>query len=395
MSSETYSRVPPTMAPSRFAPNAAVGSAVSRNRSAKIRFATKIGKQRTGGDQPRDQEPEEQETEQESRTRDADPPFDLDGEQDREQDADEDEGIHEPRGPEEQCELHDALRFQEEECGAHHEEVEIRDHRTERTAAYTHERRGREQHKSERDEVAGRDRRLMEVEERAVVDGRLYDFTVPWIPSLLAPEDGRIAARDEHAQSHIAAPTVADVQAGTGAEDLREGPREPIGQPALTVVVVDREGPVGFEMIGSGLEGFASEQVTLQPHRGLATEQRQRVRQGEDDEIVTVVTPLEERPAIIDEPMDPRIGVRSLRVETLTDLHQLRVDLHRIHAGSTLAQRNGYVVPVPRADDEHALRISGDSSVRDLVVGSCSRYRRLMGNTVRVDADDRASVRDP
>ena len=81
--------------------------------------------------------------------------FDLDGEQDREQDADEDEGVHEPRGPEEQCELHDALRFQEEERGAHQEEIDVRDHRTERTAADAYERCGREQHESESDEVAG------------------------------------------------------------------------------------------------------------------------------------------------------------------------------------------------------------------------------------------------
>src|SRR4051812_44891037 len=38
-----YSRSPPTMAPSRLAPNATVEVPTSRKRSAKIRFAKKIG----------------------------------------------------------------------------------------------------------------------------------------------------------------------------------------------------------------------------------------------------------------------------------------------------------------------------------------------------------------
>ena len=42
--SAVYSRIPPTIAPSRFAPNAVADAATSLNRWVKIRLAKKIGK---------------------------------------------------------------------------------------------------------------------------------------------------------------------------------------------------------------------------------------------------------------------------------------------------------------------------------------------------------------
>ena len=61
-------------------------------------------------------------------------------------------------------------------------------------------------------------------------------------------------------------------------------------------------------MIAGSLERLLREEIALKSKRRLAGEERQRVREREDDEVVGVICALQKCPAIIDDPVDPRTG---------------------------------------------------------------------------------------
>ena len=62
-----------------------------------------------------------------------------DGNQHAHENPGEHERVDEPRRPEEQGELHDALRFEQQEGGAHEEQVHVPEHRPERTTDHANE----------------------------------------------------------------------------------------------------------------------------------------------------------------------------------------------------------------------------------------------------------------
>ena len=146
--SAAYSNRPPAIAPSRFAPNASVEDATSRNRFAKIRFPRKTGVKprivaaanrgmgarsssaRGGTTKATAIDANRSAKSRPTRRRGGGP--DLDRDEHRGEDAPEDEGVHDSRRPEEQREPDDVRGLEEEEGGAHARQVEVRAHLGER-----------------------------------------------------------------------------------------------------------------------------------------------------------------------------------------------------------------------------------------------------------------------
>jgi hypothetical protein len=70
-------------------------------------------------------------------------------------------------------------------------------------------------------------------------------------------------------------------------------------QPRL-VVVVHREDAIRLQVRARLLHGLDGEQVVLQAQRRLAGDDRERVGQGQHDEVIAPVRPFQERPAAVD-----------------------------------------------------------------------------------------------
>src|SRR5947208_2454698 len=139
-------------------------------------------------------------------------------------------------------------------------------------------------------------------------------------------------------------------------------------------------------MIAGSLERLLREEIALKSKRRLAGEERQRVREREDDEVVGVICALQKCPAIIDDPVDPRVLVRMAWVELDTDRHQLRIDLDRIHRLRSVSKSSRDIVAVSGSDDQHTRRRTRKSLVDEIVVGvTSSRDGSLMRNTIRID----------
>ena len=158
-----YSSAPPTMAPSRFAPKAVVDSPTPLKRTAKIRLATKIGRnaivtpatnrgtgaeveQQVARHQPGQGQRGQQRGVEQHRARDAHPPGHLDGRQHAEQHAGEHGGVDRPGGAEEQRELHHVLGLEQQERDPHEEQVGVGRHLLQRAADPAHQHERREQH---------------------------------------------------------------------------------------------------------------------------------------------------------------------------------------------------------------------------------------------------------
>ena len=86
----------------------------------------------------------------------------------------------------------------------------------------------------------------------------------------------------------------------------------------------------GRQVVAGLAHRFLGEQERLEPDAGRRADQRQRVGQGVDDEVVLLVRAVEERPAVVDVDGHPRIRVDVLGVEVAADLGELRVDLDRV-----------------------------------------------------------------
>ena len=116
-----------------------------------------------------------------------------------------------------------------------------------------------------------------------------------------------------------------------------------VEQPRL-VVVVHRERAARLEQRARPLQRLGGEQVVLQAQRRLAGDDGRRVGQREQDEVVATVGALHEGPPVVDVHGDPRVGVGAVRVPVAADLHQGRVDLHRVDPLGALLERHGDVV---------------------------------------------------
>ena len=191
-----YSSTPPSMAPRRFAPNATVDAPTSRNRCEKTRFARNTGanasaiaarnrgigssdSNASGGTNHATTRLAASSAVEEAPVGQPEAARHLDRPEHGEQDPGEHQRVHQPRGAEQERELHDVLRLEQQERRTHEEQVEVRAHLPERTTrpdAHGHDRC--QQHERERHEVAGGDRPAPQVRERVVV-GRRFRRVAP------------------------------------------------------------------------------------------------------------------------------------------------------------------------------------------------------------------------
>ena len=122
------------------------------------------------------------------------------------------------------------------------------------------------------------------------------------------------------------------------------------------VVVVHREDPAGAQVAPHRLHRLQGEQVALEAQRGLAADERQRVRQGEDDQIVAAVAALEIGSPVVDVHADPRVLVGVIGVVASADRLDHRIDLDGVDVPRALREGDGDVVAVARTHDQDVAR---------------------------------------
>ena len=142
------------------------------------------------------------------------------------------------------------------------------------------------------------------VQERPVVGGRAR--CGPRGQGVVVRAAG-LVGRVQGAADHGLRSPANSVDAGVVAERGRRGAGEPVDQPVLAVVVVHREDAVAVRWSRAAVERLLGEQEALQPDLRGAGDQGQRVGQREQDQVVLVVGGLQERPAVVDVPVDPRV----------------------------------------------------------------------------------------
>ena len=103
--------------------------------------------------------------------------------------------------------------------------------------------------------------------------------------------------------------------------------------------------PPGFRWSRAASIACEREQVALQAERRLPADQRQRVGQGEQDQVVGCVGLFQEGAAVIDVDRYARILVGVIRVQFGTDLLQLRIDLDGVDVLGALRQGDGDIAP--------------------------------------------------
>ena len=165
---------------------------------------------------------------------------------------------------------------------AQEEQVRVRPHPPHRAAGHPHRHQADEQDAEQGDEVVARG---STARTGTRTGGRRWPAPGRPGSSLLAraPLVGRREAGGDdrlHAAEAVHARLVP--------ERLLHGAGQPPDQPVLAVVVVHRERPAGREMVAHRLHRLDREQVALQPQRARTGDQRQRVGQREDDQVVLV-----------------------------------------------------------------------------------------------------------
>ena len=172
-----------------------------------------------------------------------------------------------------------------------------------------------------------------------------------------------------------------------------EGPGQAIDQPPLAVVVVHGERAIWLEVGARLLHRLPREEVALEPKGGLAADERQGVGEREQDQVVLLVGPLEERPPIVDVDADARVVVGVLGVTLGADLLEAGVDLDRVHVPGALGQCDRHVRPRPGADDQDVLEgcrraLVGQEVDRLALAARIDRGHRLVRDAVDVDVGD-------
>ena len=173
-------------------------------------------------------------------------------------------------------------------------------------------------------------------------------------PRCLAGDIGR---REAHGQDRLRP----SQRAGLAAVDARRMPERlrERGRVAFEhirpVVVVHGERSTLLQVIADRTHRLQREQVALQTEPALPRDERQRVGQGEQDEVVASVGPLQERPAVVDVDRHPRVLVRMLRMQVAAEPLQHGIDLHRIDVLRAVGERQGDVVPAAGPDDQDVL----------------------------------------
>jgi len=234
---------------------------------------------------------------------------------------------------------------------------------------------------------------VLEVREGVVVRRRLDRRCCP------RPRRATVARRAGAGRKHRLPPPaerVAELDARREPVDLVERAGVAVEQERL-VVVVHREGPARLQVTAHLAHRLRREEVVLEPQARLPGEQRQRVREREEDQVVFAVGALDERAPVVHVRVDARVLVRMIRVVAPPEVLELRVDLDRVDPPRSLRERDRDVVAVPGADDQHVVqRPPGEMPVREEVealdlLQRLDRVRRLVRDVV--DGDDERPVR--
>ena len=138
--------------------------------------------------------------------------------------------------------------------------------------------------------------------------------------------------------------------------------------------------PPGRRWRGPG-RAPGGEQVVLQAQGRLAGDDRERVGQGQQHEVVAPVGPLQERPAVVDVGRDPRVGVGAVGVAVAAQPLQCRVDLDRVDPPGPLASATATSLPVPAPMTSTSSRVPA---------GRCRRGRSRTARSVRGPSTGRA-----
>ena len=127
--------------------------------------------QHSTGHQPVDGQSAEQGDVEQAGPPDAHPFAQRHGQQHGHQHPAEDKGVDEPCRPEQQGELHNALRLQQQECGAHAQQIEVGRHRPQGTARHAYDDQGKAEDEGDGNHVEPWDARRSQVGKRMVVRG--------------------------------------------------------------------------------------------------------------------------------------------------------------------------------------------------------------------------------
>ena len=155
--------------------------------------------------------------------------------------------------------------------------------------------------------------------------------------------------------------------------------------------MVHRDRAVRLQVVPDLLHRVAGEQVALEPKRRLTGEDRERVGDRVEDEVVAAIGVVEEGPAVLDVHGDPRVLVRMIRMAVAAEPIQERIDLHGVDALGAVRQRDRDVVAAAGADDEHVReRVGGRVPVRLEPMflrrlHQCEGHDPLVGTAVHVD----------
>ncbi len=131
------------------------------------------------------------------------------------------------------------------------------------------------------------------------------------------------------------------------------------------VVVVHGERAARGQVIADGPHRVQREEVALQAQPALPRDERQRVRQREQDQVVPLVRPLQERATVVDVHAHPRVLIGMVRMQVAPQPLQDGIDLDGVHVTGAVRERERHVVPAPGPDDQDIARSGGQVRVRD------------------------------
>ena len=257
---------------------------------------------------------------------------DEDGQQHAAQDGEERQRVDQPGRPEQQAEADQAARLEQQERDAEHEEVGA-----EAAEAGARD-RGRAGRRRAARRAAGCASATGSSRRRRACAGR-GTASRPW-PAWASARPrpgsrrrvspggvplGRAATRGPSASAAMT--LLVDAQQRLASRTRPEHVGELGHQPVLPVVVVEHEDAVSGEVVATAAKACSVNRKDSRRRLAVCADQRQRVGQREDDQVVLLVGAAQEGAAVVDVARDARVLVGLVGVLVDADLLDARVDL--------------------------------------------------------------------